>query len=81
MAKMEARCKEVGTITIETQTTCGDKRGNCDCGAYDHYRISDVENLHSVTAQFAWIERPNGRIVRGAAYTKRMAQNDFRSAR
>lgn len=75
---IEARCKEIGIVGIEANpTACGDGSSNCDCGAYDHYRINDAAALHKTVTQFAYVARPNGATVSSSKYTPRMARNDF----
>jgi len=75
---IEARCKTAGTIRIEGErTACGDSRGNCDCGAHDHYHVASAEKLHEIASRYSWVERPQGKTLRGSAYTRRMAGNDF----
>ena len=76
---IELRCRQAGQLVIEGQTSCGDREGNCDCGALAHYHVQSAEKLYEIAAAYDWIHRPNGKTERGRTYTQNKARNDFRA--
>jgi hypothetical protein len=66
---------EPGYLTIPVRRS-EDGHGNDDSGRYATYRCRTPERLVTLANQHCWVER-RGKTIRGAAYTLRMAKNDF----
>jgi hypothetical protein len=71
--KNEIRCdvNQAGTIIIKATTPGG--------GWLKEYSFSTAENMHTIAKGHDWVQRPNGKTIKGADYTLKMAQNDFKS--
>jgi len=76
MNAIEMKCNAVGTIEIVRAITHEPNRID-DSGAYATYQAISADNLHEIAANYSNVVRPNGKVLKGAIYTERMAQNDF----
>ncbi len=69
-----ASCKVAGTLIIPNDYTMqGDFSVS---GNLADYEFKSAEKLYARASQYDKVER-NGKVIKGSAYTLKMAQNDF----
>ena len=71
-----AHCSWAGTIKLGG-TSSVDSTGTDHSGAHAAYEFTSAETLYKVASGYTWVQRPNGKSIRGKDYTLRMAANDF----
>lgn len=75
MTTIKLSCKVQGTISIPSNYYTSEG-GFSTSGNLADYEVGDAQKLHKIASKYTWIER-NGKRIKGALYSLKMAQNDF----
>jgi hypothetical protein len=67
--QVRADVNQAGSIIINASTPGG--------GWLKEYAFTSAESMHSKAKGHDWVTRPNGKTIKGADYTLKMAKNDF----
>jgi len=76
MQNIQISCKVQGVIIIPNEFYT--KEGFSISGNLADYSPTSAEILHKIASKYTWVER-QGKKIKGASYTLKMAQNDFKN--
>ncbi len=72
MKKVRADINQAGTIIINASTPGG--------AWLAEYEFTNAEAMQKKASKVDWVERPNGKVIKGKNYSLRMAKNDWKNS-